>query len=217
MASIQKNTRTVTDRVTGTVKLKTSYRVFIRLAGLRPITKTFSSKKLAEAFARRIEGDHEAAEALGGKASALMQSMTLADLIDLYSQEYRGKDQSQLSRLTWWKTHYGGRKLIAIDRDLILDALHTLAQGEGRRAHGRGKTVKTTSTGKPRSPATINRYKATLASVFRFGMNHKLLRLPVNPCRGVPNETEPRGRIRFLSDDERKAVGAILRQCTTRQ
>ena len=39
---------------------------------------------------RRIEGDHEAAEALGGKTSVVMRTMTLGDLIDLYSKHYNG-------------------------------------------------------------------------------------------------------------------------------
>ena len=66
MASVQKQTRRVRDPGTGKIKVKITYRVFIRLRGLSPITKTFSKKKLAEDFAKRIEGDQEAAEALGG-------------------------------------------------------------------------------------------------------------------------------------------------------
>jgi len=58
----------------------------------------------------RIEGDQEAAEALGGKASALMRSMSLSELIDQYVRQYSGKDQSLGSKLGWWQEHYGQRK-----------------------------------------------------------------------------------------------------------
>jgi len=109
MASIQKQTRRVRDPGTGKIKEKITYRVFIRLRGLSPITKTFSKKKLAEDFAKWIEGDQEAAEALGGKASALMRSMSLSELIDQYVRQYSGKDQSLGSKLGRWKEHYGQR------------------------------------------------------------------------------------------------------------
>ena len=69
MASIQKLVREKTDPVTGKLTSATSYRAFIRINGLKPITKTFSTKRMAQAYAARIEGDHEAAIALGGEAS----------------------------------------------------------------------------------------------------------------------------------------------------
>ncbi len=204
MSSIQKLVRKRTDPTSGKITAKTSYRVFIRKNGLKPITKTFGTKKLAQAYAARIEGDQEAAIALGGEASVVLKSMTLGELIELYIKEYKGNDQSISSRLTWWKDHYGDYKLGNIDRALIRRALRELAAGEGFRGHGRGKNVKLKSTGRPRAPATINRYKASLASVFKFGINH--LDLPSNPCRGVPAETENNKRIRFLGDEERKAL-----------
>jgi hypothetical protein len=103
MASIQKIVRTEIDSTTDKHTQTISYRVFVRLPGLRPITKSFSTRKLAEVYARRIEGDHEAAVALGGKTSALMRSMTLTELIERYSSQYQGNDLSQGSRLVWWK------------------------------------------------------------------------------------------------------------------
>ena len=55
-----------------------------------------------------------------------------------------------------------------LTRPVIRDALRRLEAGEVRRAHGRkGKTI---GTGRPRAPATINRYKAALSTVFRYGM-----------------------------------------------
>lgn len=180
-----------------------SYRVFIRRPGLRAITKTFSTKRLAQEYARRIEGDRETAIALGGESAALTQTMTLAGLIDDYMLQYTGKDRSIGSRLSWWKAGYGHLKLIEVDPGLIKKALRTLAQTDGQRAHGRGKKVKLKSRGQ-RKPSTINRYKATLGGVFKWGMAE--LDLPSNPCRGVPARTENNKRVRFLSEKERKAL-----------
>lgn len=56
-----------------------------------------------------------------------------------------------------------------------------------------------------RSPATVNRYLAALSHVFTYAVR-ELGWLPSNPLLRLKKEKEPRGRIRFLSDDERKAL-----------
>jgi integrase len=53
-----------------------------------------------------------------------------------------------------------------------------------------------------RSPATINRYLATLSDALSFAMKDRNL-LDANPVSKTRRNTEPRGRVRFLSDDER--------------
>ncbi len=42
-----------------------NYQVQVRLKGLKPITRTFSTKTLAKEFAREIEGNSEMARKLG--------------------------------------------------------------------------------------------------------------------------------------------------------
>jgi hypothetical protein len=73
MASIQRLVRTKFDPINGKPRQITTYRVSIRWAGLKPITKTFSTRKLAVTFARRIEGDQEAAEIPGGTTSVVLR------------------------------------------------------------------------------------------------------------------------------------------------
>ncbi len=41
-----------------------NYQALIRLAGLKPIAKTFSTKTEAKQFARRVEGDSKQANSL---------------------------------------------------------------------------------------------------------------------------------------------------------
>lgn len=199
MASIQK-----VQNKTG----KRAYRVFIRQPGLRPITKTFSTKKCAQDYARRVEGDAETAEALGGESAAIMQTMTLADLIDKFMLHYTGRGHGTVSQVNWWRDNFGDTKLAKIDRSCIRKGLRMLGEGDALRGHGRKKGGKTVSVGRKRSQATLVRYKAALASVFKWGMLE--LDLPKNPCREVPMKSVDNQRTRYLSEDERKA---LLKAC----
>ena len=176
----------------------TRYRVFIRQRGLPTITRTFTKKSNARDFAKRIEGDREQAHAIGNGAA---RSLDLGKLIDAFVDQYDKKDATILSRLSWWKERHGGLRMIDLDRIKVKDALRELGAGFARRGNGKGKTKATT---RKRSPATVNRYKAALSSVFEFGRDQ--YDLPDNPCRQIKARTESGGRVRFLSDGERKAL-----------
>jgi integrase len=60
-----------------------------------------------------------------------------------------------------------------------------------------------------RSPATINRYLATLSDALSFAVKERSL-LDANPVSKISRKKEPRGRTRFLSDAER---GALIEAC----
>ena len=166
---------------------KVSYRVFIRLGELKPITKTFKTKKSATEFARRIEGDSDLARALGNPVSS---AYTLADIIDQFIKHYRKKDPCILLRLKWWRTHYGDRKLSEFNANDVRQAL-----------------VKVKQSG--RSDPTLNRYKANLSTVFEYAKEHA--GIDINPCRQVKAKPENRGRIRFLDDCERASLLAACK------
>lgn len=53
-----------------------------------------------------------------------------------------------------------------------------------------------------RSGATVNRYIATLSDLFGFAVKERHL-LASNPVSSIRRKSESRGRVRFLSDDER--------------
>ena len=55
-----------------------NYQAQIRLKGLKPITKSFKTKKNATAFVREVEGNAELALALG---NPINQNITLSNLI----------------------------------------------------------------------------------------------------------------------------------------
>lgn len=70
-----------------------AYRVQIRFHGKKPISKTFRTKKLAEAFARDVEGNFE--ERAAGLDSRLRKH-TLYNLIDKFMMTWTGKDESTI-------------------------------------------------------------------------------------------------------------------------
>lgn len=195
MATIQKIVRKKVDRSTGKVRLITRYRAFIRHKGRQPITKTFSSKRLAQAFVHRAETDREMQAAYG---HSVIRRMTLAALIDEYLTQWQGRDKGTIARLRWWQKRFGEYLLVDFDRLLIREALNDLAKGEARRGHGPGRSIE---IGRERSAATVNRYKAALSGALSYACAEYDLR--DNPARFIRNRRESRGRIRFLNQDER--------------
>ena len=97
-------------------------------------------------------------------------------------------------------------RLLDIDRSVIREAMTKLMAGNATRGNGKGKSK---SIDRKRAPATLNRYKAALSSVFEYGRDH--YELPANPCRQVKALTENNARIRFLTDQEREALLAACR------
>ncbi|MGA2652501.1 MAG: site-specific integrase [Terracidiphilus sp.] len=58
------------------------------------------------------------------------------------------------------------------------------------------------------SPATFNRYRATLSMIYREAIRNGWLER--NPARLVKAKKEDNGRIRFLSDEEEKSIRLII-------
>ena len=166
-----------------------TYRAFIRRKGLKPITKTFSSRELAERFVDRIEGDRELLLAYGGSRE---YQIILKELISRYlKEEYTGKDaQKQSARLQFWADRYGHKFISEITRVDISSGLYELS--------------------KSLSNATVNRYRSVLSVVFSYACRH--YELPDNPVHYIPSKLEDNARIRFLSDDERARLFGAVKQ-----
>lgn len=175
-----------------------SYRVFVWSGGKR-LTKTFRKLSEAREWAKQIEGNDKNAEAFGNIYS---RKKTLSELIDYYMEHYEGRDRSILDRLAWWKENYGYHKLNSINKARINEGLKKLSKGQAERF--RGKEQAPVKLDKIRSPATVNRYQQALSSVLSWGVREGWL--TDNPVKQIQRRKESRGRVRFLSDDERKAL-----------
>lgn len=104
--------------------------------------------------------------------------------------------KDQTVQLNWWRDKIGTYLLSDVTPALIAQARDDLAKG-------------VTPQGNPRSPATINRYLAALSHVFTIAMKEWGW-VEENPLRKITKMKEPRGRVRFLSDEERET---LLAEC----
>ena len=99
-----------------------------------------------------------------------------------------GTRQAQEEHLRWWEQHYGGYALARIQPPLLTEAREALAEVSPR-------------TGRPRAPATVNRYLAALGHLLTVAVREWHW-LGSNPMVGVSKLREAKARTRFLSERE---------------
>ena len=164
------------------------YRVKVRRKGAPPLTGTFSKLSDARKWAQVTEG-----AVLEGRhfKTAEAKRHTLADLIDRYIRDVlphksRSTCEGQTIQLTWWKAHLGHWLLADVTPALI-------AEYRDKLAHGKEK---------PRAGSTVGCYLAALSHAFTVAVQEWGW-LDDSPMRKVSKPRKPRGRVRFLSDDER--------------
>jgi integrase len=182
-------------RVTGDGKF--SYRVKIRLKGQPVESATFERLTDAKKWAASTESAIR--ENRHFKTTAAKRH-TLAELIDRYIRDVlpsklKSRDK-QIAMLGWWKSELGSYSLSDASPSLIADCRDRLA-------------VSKTKRGTQRNPATVVRYLAALSVCFTHAVKEWGW-IDDNPMRKVTKPKESRGRVRFLSDDERPR---LLKAC----
>ncbi len=179
-------------------KHKISYKVRIRKPNNPTVTKTFSSKSLAEKWARKTELEIEEGTYFEKQEAA---KHTVSDLIDRYIKEELEKLSlnDRLSRshqLAWWKAEIGDLTLNKISPSKLVECRTKLKTEIGIK----GKTKGTT-----RSGSTVNRYIAAMSAA--FGIASKEWQwTKENSFASIRREKETEGRVRFLSPNERNAL-----------
>jgi len=200
MASIQK----IESPLTGEV----SYRAQIRVRG-KSESATFPKKAEAVEWAGKIEsaireGKHfPHAAARRTSFDALAQSYVKHALGDFDAKQ----KATRVQQVTWWSEHFKGKTVVEITSDAIklgrdACAAETFTRGK---PHTNKKTgVVTAPKEYKRTPATVNRYVAALSAVLTYAISeHVPPLLSINPVSTISRKKEPKGRTRFLSDDER--------------
>lgn len=165
------------------------YRVQVRKKGHKQQSRSFSSFREA----KKWKLDTLNALASGGITdTAVMRRTTLGDLINRYievdldptSSNYK----TRLGQLLWWSNELGHCIATNLTEDLISHALEKLQKTPDR-------------YGKPRKPATINRYSTTLSCVLE--KSHRHLRLITrNPIKNLKKKREQKQKKRVLSFSE---------------
>jgi hypothetical protein len=190
MASIQKRTSASGD---------ISYRVQIRLKG-HPIERaTFSRITDARNWAQATESAIKERRYFKTSES---RKHTMADLIDRYLKRIERDNPKRIKdiqpMLLWWKSEIGYCVLSDLTRSLIAEHIDKLAQ----RTVGRRDADTGIKRPVPISPARINRHISALSHACTIAVNEWEW-LEDNPMHKISKLKEPRGRVRFLSDDER--------------
>ncbi len=177
------------------------YKAIIKYRGRVVKTKTFSSKNAARAWAKRIESDQEMIRALGVPGYRI----TFAQLAEEYLAQWRGKDKAVPSKVRQWVELLGDRTLTDIEPHEIQSALEKYGNGNVIHGVGVGRTMETK---KKRAPGTYNRWRAQISVMFSFAIKRRYV--TANPVRLVPALPEAKGRVRWLSDEERER---LLKAC----
>ncbi|MBN6739959.1 site-specific integrase [Acidithiobacillus sp. MC6.1] len=182
MAAIEK--RTASDG-------STSYRVKVRLRGQPVQSATFASLTKAKQWGTQTESAIREGRYF---QTAEAKRHTLADAIERYEREnLPGIKTAQHRRplLRWWSDKLGTVTLADLTAPVINEALQALAQEPSERHPDR-----------PRAAQTICHFRQALASVLSEAVNTWEW-MEQSPMHRVPKPSLPRGRVRYLSDDER--------------
>lgn len=180
-----------------------SYRVKVRIKGHPPVTETFKRKTDAEIWAAQTE---TAIRENRYFKTAHSQKHTFGEMIDRYQNEYLKRhpkrEEGLIEKLNWWKKQLGPYILADITKARILEQ--------------RDKLLSTPkANGKQRAHATVNRMMAAISHVYTIAIKEWEW-LEDNPLRKINKLQEPRGRVRFLDDNERKNLLEACKQshCT---
>lgn len=174
-----------------------SFRVKVRLKGYPTQSATF--ERLTDA--RKWIQDTESAIREGRYfRTSKAKKHSLNELIDKYYKQVLDltpKDTTnQRHYLKYWKEKLGSYVLADVTPSLITEHRNRLV-GE---INNYGRKIGT---------STANRYVTALGHVFTIAVNEWEL-IENNPVRKVSKLKEPRGRVRFLSDEER---AKLLQAC----
>lgn len=183
MANIQKRTTKSGD---------VSYRVQVRIKGRPPETATFKRLTDAKQWAQQTEADIRRGKHF---KTAEAKKRTMAEAIDRYFRDvlsHRKNSANQETYLNWWKKQIGAYTLADITPALIVEKRNALVGS----TNTYGRTVGST---------TANRYTQSLGHVYTVACKEWGW-VSENPVSNITKFKEPRGRVRFLSDEERTAL-----------
>lgn len=177
----------------------TTFQVKVRIKGTPVQTATFDRKTDAKRWEQQTESAIRENRFFPHQQK---QSLLLSELIERYIETILPRKtpkifKLQKQQLMHWHTNYGGLNISEITSALVAEERDKLATGLTPRGI--------------RSPATVNRYLGILRHVFTIAIKEWQV-CKENPVSNVSKLKEMRGRTRYLSIDERKALLQTCKQ-----
>ena len=157
------------------------YRVQIRLQGVYR-SATFPTLAEARQWAYVTEGTLRTQRSFPTLDAA---HHTLGELLDRYTREVLPSKSprtalNQATQLAWWRAQLGSQRLTEVTPARLAACRDRLAVS--------------------RAPGTVNQYLASLSHAFSVAVTEWAW-LEASPLRRVRHLREPRGRVRFLSEE----------------
>jgi len=170
----------------------------VRLKGHSPQRATFRRKTDAKKWVQDTESAIRDARYF---KSSVALKLTLNELLDQYIDEVLSEQKDWRNRkrqLEWWRNQIGHLVLADITPAEV-SRLKSVLSNE------------TTKSGKKRAASTVNRYLAALSHVLSVAVKEWHC-IDQNPVFSVSKLSEPRGRVRFLDEHERRS---LIEACKT--
>lgn len=178
-----------------------SYTACIRVKGYPTITATFEKKQDAQLWIQENESKMKLGRHIQPSEA---KRHTLSDLIaryELYELPKRKTGHQKFkTHLAWWNDKIG-RYYLNMITPALLTQCKELLETETAIKPQKGRTTRT--------PATVNRYLATLSIVFSYACNEYGW-LDENPMRKVRKNKECANKDRYLTPDE---IERLLQAC----
>jgi integrase len=172
----------------------TVWRAVIRIKGYPTLCNHFERKQEAEDWAHEAERKIKLGQF---KFDQHKQQHTFQELVTRYKNdgilEHHRSAKDTRRHLDYWSSRFGSYALIHITTDLISKERQLLASDPNR------------------SPATINRYFASLSSLLTYATK-KLHWITENPCLNLKKLKEKPGRDRVLTEEEIKRLLSACRE-----
>ncbi len=190
-----------------------SYRVEIRMKGAPRVSGTFT--RLTDA--RRWASATETAIREGRYFRTVeAKRHTLGDAIDRYARDVlptkkavTARDQAR--QLAWWKRRLGDRVLFDITPELLAEYRDILSREPitPRQPARKPGTPAKECPARYRAPGTVTRYLAVLSHLLSVAVREWRW-IDSNPMSKITKPKEPRGRVRYLSEDEIGPDGELI-------
>ncbi|MGC4080293.1 MAG: site-specific integrase [Rubrivivax sp.] len=182
----------------------------MRRTGYASKSKLFAGPKpgSVERAAKEWLRENEATAALSRQGGRKTLAAVIEDFV--LAPPRRGTRYWEPVHLDWWRAQLGGLKIAEISRKDINGAVSSLQRKRALRNTGAGTVIPTDTK---ISAATVNRYLASLSSVFNYALAAEII--DEHPMKGgkVQKLPEPEGRRRILDAGELQRLAEAADAC----